>query len=86
MVNVEDPRFLPKSPGESWILDLGSTIFKFNMDSIFRYGRHSRHDHEMLVSKKEYEKSSKEIKTTQIFGGVPYIYMYVCMYVCMYRL
>ena len=33
-----NPRFLPKSPEESWILDLGSTILKFNMDSIFQHG------------------------------------------------
>ena len=33
-----NPRFLPKSPEESWILDLGPTILKLNMDSIFQYG------------------------------------------------
>ena len=33
-----NPRFLPKSPAESWILDLGSAILKFNIYSIFQYG------------------------------------------------
>ena len=28
---IRDPRYLPKSPGESWILYLGSAILKLNV-------------------------------------------------------
>ena len=32
---IQDPRFLPKSPVQSWILDLGSAILKLNVAQYF---------------------------------------------------
>ena len=37
---IQDPRLHGTLGEESWIMDLGPAIFKFNMVSIFQYGPH----------------------------------------------